>query len=212
MTFPAPPETVTVAGREYPIETDFRASVEFELLAGNPDVPPEKAALGMLELYFPQYAGRFSAASGDLQLIYLTEHAEDAICALLDFYSGGMPESPGIRKSRKAKRLYDFSVDEPHIYASFLQAYGIDLRAVRLHWWNFKALFCSLPQDTVFGKILHIRSVDIHEKMSKEEKAEYRRLKRLYALPCNQPQRVQEEEERLTEILMGSGDLSEWEG
>lgn len=208
-TFPSPPQTVIVADREIPIETDFRASVAFEQLAADPDAAPEDVALAMLDLYFPQYAGRFTAVTteDEPELVHLALHAEETVESLLAFYGGGLsvPKSG----SGKGKRLYDFTYDEAHIYASFLQAYQIDLREAKLHWWNFKALFCALPHDTVFGRMLHIRSVEISPKMSKDEKAYYKKLKKLYALPDKKSEREQREDEELRAVLEGSGDLSE---
>ncbi len=210
MSFSALAETVTVAGREYPIETDFRASIAFEILANDPDKAPEEIALGMLDLYFPQYAGRFLFVTegDDPELVYLVIHAGDAVKALLEFYRGSGAKEKA-KKSGRKKRLYDFGLDEAYLYASFLQAYQIDLRTQKLHWWNFKALFSALPQDTVFGNILHIRAMELPSKMPKEEKAYYRKLKRLYALPERKSEREQQEDDELAAVLMGSGDLSE---
>lgn len=212
MSFSALSETVTIAGREYPIETDFRASMSFEILEDDPDKSEEEVALGMLDLYFPQYAGRFLAVTedDDSDLVFLAIHAGDAVKELLTFYQGGGTQGKK-KKSGGKKRLYDFVLDEAYLYASFLQAYQIDLRTQKLHWWNFKALFSALPQDTVFGNILHIRAMKIPSKMSKEEKAYYQNLKRLYALPERISERQRQEDDALAAVLMGSGDLAELE-
>lgn len=46
MSFSAFPTTISISGLEIPIETDFRASVAFELLASDPDVTPEDVTFG----------------------------------------------------------------------------------------------------------------------------------------------------------------------
>lgn len=212
MSFSGLAETVTVAGREYTIDSDFRASVSFETLANDPDKTEEEIAIGMLELYFPRYAGRFlTVTDGDEpELVFLAVHAGEAIKALLEFYRGGGAKGKN-RKGKEKRRLYDFALDEAYVYASFLQAYQIDLRTQRLHWWNFKDLFSALPQDTAFGNILHIRAMKLPSKMPKEEKAYYRKLKRMYALPDRKSEREQQEDDELAAVLMGSGDLAELE-
>lgn len=212
MSFSSLVETVTIAGEEYSIETDFRASMSFEILANDPDKFPEEIALGMLNLYFPQYAGRFLTVAEDDEpdLVFLAVHIGDAVKALLNFYQGGGTQGKK-KKSGGKKRLYDFALDESYLYASFLQAYQIDLRTQKLHWWNFKALFSALPQDTVFGNILHIRAMKLPSKMPKEEKAYYQNLKRLYALPERISERQRQEDDELAAVLMGSGDLAELE-
>lgn len=209
MIFPKPPETVIVAGQEYPIETDFRASISFEQLQGDPELSREGLALGLLDLYFPQYAGRFQAVTheDDPELVHLALHSAEAAQEILNFYQGGMPV--GNSKGRKGRRVFDFAFDEAYIYASFLEAYNIDLRAVKLHWWNFKALFSAIPPDSIIGRIMQIRAVEITSKMSADEKARYRKLKRLYALPEKLSEKEQEEDEKLMAVLEGSGDLAE---
>lgn len=211
MSFSQFPVTISVADREIPIETDFRASISFELLIGDPDFSSEDVTYGLFDSYFPQFAGRFRSVrlDDDPDLVFLATHAEETIKAVLDFYSGGMPDKK--RKGGNGKRLYDFSADEPYIYASFLQAYNLDLRESSLHWWDFKALLSALPQETVFERILQIRGMEISPKLSKEEKDRLRRLKQFYALPIRKSVKAQERETRTMEILMGSGNLSELE-
>lgn len=58
------------------------------------------------------------------------------------------------------ERLFDFVADAEYIYASFLQAYGINLFAMqnRLSWVEFRALFNALPDDTIMQHIMRIRA------------------------------------------------------
>lgn len=211
MSFSAFPTTVSIDGLDFPIETDFRASIAFELLASDPDSTPEDITFGLFDIYFPQYEGQFHSVKSDddPDVVFLATHAKETVKAVLDFYSGGMPTGKG--KGTKGKRIYDFSVDEPYIYASFLQAYNMDLRQVQLHWWDFKALLSALPQETVFEKVIQVRGAEIGPKLPKEEKERLCRLKQFYALPERKSARAQEKADRTMEILMGSGDLSELE-
>lgn len=211
MSFARFPAAISVGGLDFPIETDFRASVAFEVLISDPDVTDEAVTFGLFDLYFPEHKGQFRKvnAQSDPEVIFLASHAKEAVEALLGFFSGGMPEHRGAGGSQK--RLYDFELDEPYIYASFLQAYQIDLRKAALHWWDFKSLLSSLPQETVFEKILQIRGAEIGPKLPKEEKERLCRLKRFYALPEKKSAKAREMADRTMDILMGSGDLTELE-
>lgn len=87
--------------------------------------------------------------------------------------------------------IIDFKLDADYIYSSFLQAYGINLLKADMHWFEFIALFKSLPEETIMRKIIEYRQYD-----GKDE--ELLRLKRAWALP-----------EKLTEEEKAAGDYFE---
>lgn len=84
-----------------------------------------------------------------------------------------------------ANRLYNIKYDGDYIFASFLQAYGIDLfeQQGRLHWKKFNALLAGLPEGTKFVEVVKIRSYEPRKGDSDEYIAEMKRLKAEYALP-----------------------------
>lgn len=87
---------------------------------------------------------------------------------------------------KKVKELYSFIHDAEYIYASFVQAYGIDLFNVQgeLHWNKFKALLNGLPDDTKLKKVIEIRTRPMPKgKGTSEERKELKELKEAYALP-----------------------------
>lgn len=90
---------------------------------------------------------------------------------LQKFISGG--EEPG---GNDDGRLIDFSIDADYIYSSFRQAYGIDLIADNLHWFEFLALLKSLPEETIMRQIISYRQYDGPDE-------ELKRLKSIWALP-----------------------------
>lgn len=63
----------------------------------------------------------------------------------------------------KQQKLFDFEEDGEYIYASFLQAYGIDLIQAQgsLTWKCFIALFQGLPEGTKIREVMRIRGMDI---------------------------------------------------
>lgn len=86
----------------------------------------------------------------------------------------------------KQQRLFDFEEDGEYIYASFMQAYGIDLidQQGKLPWNRFLALFHGLPDQTKIREIMRIRGMDIPSptKTNQKELQRITELKMYYAL------------------------------
>lgn len=71
-------------------------------------------------------------------------------------------------------------LDGSYIYASFLQAYGIDLLQTDMHWHVFCALLVSLPQETMISRIRSYRS---WQKSNRKHEDAMLELRRIWALP-----------------------------
>lgn len=84
------------------------------------------------------------------------------------------------------KILFDFEEDGEYIYASFAQAYGIDLieQQGKLPWNRFMALFQGLPSGTKIKEIMRIRDMDVPVPNGKNQKEiqQIIELKMYYAL------------------------------
>lgn len=188
------PDIVSVAGARYPIRTDFRVSIEFELLVQNRDVQEKDKILQALRLYYPQPP----------------KDIKEACEKLIWFYRCGKEETEqddSDTEPADSRRVYDFGYDSDYIYAAFLEQYGVDLADVKhLHWWKFRAMFWGLSEDCEFVKIMGYRGMKIPSKMPKEQKAFYRKMKRIYALPL--PKDEQQKNDAVTEALMNGGDVS----
>lgn len=181
------PDSVWINGAEYPIQTDFRVSILFGMALQDEGLEPERRILEGLSLYFP----------------VIPDDVESAMEAAVDFYRCGQPAPESVESG---PALFSFEHDAPYIYAAFMQQYDIDLTTVKLHWWKFHALFCALPSDTLFGKILGWRGTEISYKMPREQRESLERLKAYYALPC--PQSEIERHNMLEAALLGDGNLS----
>lgn len=178
------PDTVEISGRQYAIRTDFRTSIQFELLMQNRAVPDIDKTWIALQLYFP----------------VIPEDIETAVYKALWFYACG--KSPGEnngqnhdRPQSSASMIYSFEHDWKYIYSAFLAQYQIDLtdEKTSLHWWKFRALFDCIGEDNLFYKIMGYRAMSITQDMPKEQKKYYRKMKSLYRLPDG---RTAEEKER----------------
>ncbi len=75
------------------------------------------------------------------------------------------------------EREFDFAFDSELIFASFYEAYGIDLDVVRLHWWKFCALLSALPDSTVLMRVVSLRRADLGSIADDDLRKKVRRAK-----------------------------------
>lgn len=103
----------------------------------------------------------------------------------VEYDLAGNPMKTTASDDTKQRAPYDIRYDGDYIYASFLQAYGIDLFDVQgeLHWRKFNALLSGLPEGTKLMEVIKIRKWKPQKGDSAEYKEEMRRLQKDYALP-----------------------------
>lgn len=161
------PDTVVVGGKAWPIRSDYRVGVRFELLMQDPTVSDTDKVAQALALYYPEVPSDLNGA----------------VEGILWFYLCGAESSKTAASGRtQPKRCYDFDEDSGRIAAAFYGAYRIDLNAVEyLHWWTFRALFRGLPADCELCRVMGYRTADTSG-MGKKQREVYAKLKRQYAL------------------------------
>lgn len=103
----------------------------------------------------------------------------------VEYDLAGNPMKTTVSNGKQEQAPYDIRYDGDYIYASFLQAYGIDLFDYQgeLHWKKFNALLSGLPEGTKFMEVIKIRKWKPQKGDSAEYKEEMRRLQKDYALP-----------------------------
>ncbi|WP_326656502.1 bacteriophage Gp15 family protein [Streptococcus pyogenes] len=91
---------------------------------------------------------------------------------------------PVVKEKEDNKKVIDFRLDAEFIYASFMQAYQINLlkEQNKLSWIEFKALLNALPEDTIMQRIIAIRQWKDDGKGDKEYRDNMRKLKAKYSL------------------------------
>lgn len=187
------PRAVQIAGRDVPIKTGYKTGIRFERILMSPLKSNAEKLEEALRLYF---------RPGDIW----PEEIEEAVDAIIRFYRCGAekpPSVPGGAEGSTRGPVYDYEHDAGYIYAAFRQAYHIDLTAENLHWWQFRALFQALPEDTMMMKIIGYRTAKVPPGASTEQRQRIEELKRLYALPLSADQ--QQLTTDLTAILMAGG-------
>lgn len=197
------PDKVEIVGQEVGINTDFRTGILFEEMLMDAHLADREKIQTALELYFPGVAfGNAATAEAVDRLVWFYRCGSDASETIKADIEGDASDLP-----------FSYEHDADYIYSAFLQAYGLDLAQTSLHWWQFRALFKSLPEDTQLVKIIGYRTMKIPAKMSKEQRQHYEHLKRIYALPQSADR--QQLESDLNSLLMSGGNptaLLEGEG
>jgi len=157
-----------------PFNTDFRYSIMFELLMQDTSLSDEEKILTALQIYYPEFNK-------------ITDF-QKAMLDIMWFYGGGKEDGTIENKRKTVSRervnqIYSYEFDADYIYSAFLDQYNINLQKDMLHWWEFRALFQGLKDDNKIVEIMGYRGLDLSKIKDKEEKARYKRLKKIYALP-----------------------------
>lgn len=111
--------------------------------------------------------------------------------------AGNVMKSSNNNSASSEKPIYDIVFDGDFIYASFLQAYSIDLIEAqgKLHWKKFNALLSGLPEGTKFVEVIKIRKYKPQKGESQDYITEMRKLQKEYALPGTDLDEIDEEED-----------------
>lgn len=115
----------------------------------------------------------------------------------VEYDLAGNPMKTTASNGKQEQAPYDIRFDGDYIYASFLQAYNMDLFDMqgKLHWKKFNALLSGLPEGTKFMEVIKIRKWKPQKGDSAEYKEEMRRLQKDYALPYEIIEEEEYEEE-----------------
>lgn len=167
------PDRITVQGQEFRLTLWFDRVLRFlDLLDDSSRTPEEVTEAG-----FAWLVDCRRNVPLPLQSEVLTRIVEDIV----------KPKRRRLNSRKAQKKCVDFSFDAAEIYASFWQAYGMDLvqQQGKLHWCAFQALFDGLPENTPIRQIMRIRTEDIPQPTRSNAKQirQLTELKTLYALP-----------------------------
>jgi hypothetical protein len=159
------PETIDVNGNLFKIKTDFKTWLAFLELA-------QKEELQVNDYLF------MLQNKEDKKKAF--ENLGDFATALFDFMNKS-PATPNVTKGEdNDTQIIDFTLDSPYIYASFMQAYNIDLIETNMHWYKFNALFLGLPNNTKICEIMQARA---YKKCEDSEDKLWKKKKEYWQLP-----------------------------
>ncbi|MDY6867235.1 MAG: Gp15 family bacteriophage protein [Chloroflexota bacterium] len=176
-----PPESLTINGRTYSINGDFKTCLLIMLAF-------EDNELAVLEKQFIMLDNLFNEQIPE-------EDAEEAIEQAVWFLDCGQ-RSEDAEDGKPSPRVYSFSKDDRLIYAAFRQTHGIDLVTADLHWWQFMSLFMDLGSETVFCSLVGLRKRVKTGRASKEERALALEMGSMFDVPEIDNHSLEEKERR----------------
>ena len=178
------PDGVTVDGRFYRLDFDFRNVLRMIDILDDDDLMPD--------------AQEYNAVR------CLTKHPRnvhkvlEAVKALL------FDHSP----KKDSQKVTDFVQDAGMIRAAFRQAYGIDLYTEKLHWIAFTELLNAIPEGNRYAEVVGIRArpIPAPTKWNAEERQWLLKAKAEYAIHLSdkeQQRRYQDDVAKVFSGLMG---------
>lgn len=175
------PTTFTYKNEEIPIDLSYDNVLDVFDILGMKD---ELLMVDMLELCLVLLFGEdvieredYIDVWNEVYDLYFDSKEEEVV--QYDLAGNPMPTNDDGEKS-----TIHFEQDAEYIFASFYQAYRINLfeEQSKLHWIEFKALLKGLPDDTIMKQIVKIRSWKPSEYDSVETKEEMAKLQAYYSL------------------------------
>ena len=175
------PTSVTVNGKDYAVDTDFRTCLRIMLAFEDNELTPfEKQAVLITNLFLERPPD---------------ESMEEALREGVVFLDGGIQDGEGHGAPTQPYRLYSFTTDASLIFAAFQQTHGINLqRATDLHWWEFMTLFMDLGEGSAFCNLVSLRKRVKSGKATKEERQMERELGNMFDVPELDARSLEEKE------------------
>jgi hypothetical protein len=128
------PDSVTVDGKRYALDLDFRNVLRMLETLSRDDMMPEAREYNALAC-----------------VVKRPKNVHNVLRAIRSMLFQKPPETD-------ARRVTDFVQDAGLIRAAFRQAYGIDLYRDRVHWIEFTELLNAIPEGSRYTEVLGIRS------------------------------------------------------
>lgn len=172
------PESVTVKGRQIPLDLDFRNVLNMMDILARDDLTPEAREFLALKCIMvkrtPNRTGEIMRAVRELLF-------------------------PVTKKGAAKEKLTDFEQDADLIRAAFWQTYKINLYREKLHWFEFTALLHGLPEGSRYSDVIGIRARPMPKptKYNAEERQWLAKAKAEYAVRLTD----KEQENRLKDGL-----------
>lgn len=157
------PESLTVAGREYAIRSDYRPALDVLQALGDAELEDRDKALVVLQVLYEDF--------DEIPREDLTE----ALKAAFVYLNGGQED-----EGAPARRLMDWKQDLPLVIPPVNRVLGAEVReAEHLHWWTFLAAYAEVG-DCLFAQVVRIRDKRAQGKpLDKADREFYRRNRQL---------------------------------
>ena len=178
LLFPGLDTSVTVDGEDYPINYRYYYVLRIISVLEDQERTEEERVIDLLRIFYKAK---------------IPKNIKGAIEACLNFIAQGSYQTDLQGKNQNKAPVYDYERDHQLIFVSMQQVYGDSWR--KWHWWQWKAAFDNLPENTPIKNVISIRVRKIECKMSATERANLQELKQIYALKQkNQPEMMSAKE------------------
>ena len=166
------PTSIFVSGKEYPVNSDFRACVRIMVMFEDLELTDQEKNTLLYDMLFPAEK---------------PEANEESMRAIMEFLNCGKSSE----ESSYHPKTYSLEKDAQYIHSAIRQTYGIDLGAVEyMHWWEFVAYLMDIGEDCLLCRMIALRSRYYEGKLSQEEKRYWAQNRALLEVP--QPQSDEE--------------------
>ena len=178
------PDGVTVDGRFYRLDFDFRNVLRMIDILDDDDLMPDAQEYNAIRC--------------------LTKHPRNVHKVLEAVKVLLFDHSP----KKDSQKVTDFVQDAGMIRAAFRQAYGIDLYTEKLHWIAFTELLNAIPEGNRYAEVVGIRArpIPAPTKWNQEERQWLLKAKAEYAIHLSdkeQQRRYQDDVAKIFSGLMG---------
>ena len=181
------PTSLTIAGKEYGINSDYRAVINVFTALTDYELKKENN--------YVQSAVILSLFYDDYETIP-EEHWQEAFDQMKAFID------MGIEDDSKAPKLMDWEQDAPIIIPTINKVLGTEIRAEKyIHWWTFLGAYMNIG-ESLFSNVIHIRSKKAKgKKLEKWEQEFYKANKSI--IDFNKKQSRSEEEKDALRAYFG---------
>lgn len=176
------PDGVTVDGRRYKCDFDFRNVLRLIEILGRDDMMPE--------------AREFVA----LRCV-MRRPPKDVHGVLAEVKKTLFPDPV----KADGPKITDFEQDAGLIRAAFRQAYGIDLYRDKLHWMEFRELLNAIPEGNRYSEVVGIRArpLPVPNKYNKAEREWLIKAKAHVALHLSEKEQKDKYQEDVGKVFAG---------
>lgn len=187
------PETLTVAGVDYPIRSDYRNVLHVFEAFNDPELETAEKWIVAIYLLFED----FYCADDVLEAMENGFDMGEAAKQISWFISAGNPE-----KEILEKPVYDWKKDEQIIFSAVNKVAGKETRELQyLHWWTFLGYFSEVREGT-FSFVVGIRhKLNKGKKLEKHEREFLNNNKELVRLQKRKTKEKLEQEAEYKALL-----------
>ena len=175
------PNGVTVDGRFYKLDFDFRNVLRMMDELDRDDVMPEARAYNALKC--------------------LTNRPKN-VPKVLEAVKGLLFQE---KPKKDAQKVTDFVQDAGMIRAAFRQAYGIDLYRDRLHWIEFSELLNAIPEGSRYAEVvgIRVRPMPAPKKWNAQEREWLMKAKADVAIHLSEKEQAKKYQEDVAKVFSG---------